>query len=175
MKTRGIIFSGPMVRAILHGKKRQTRRVHDGASACPYGVAGDRLWVRETFAPVDLGAGRVAVAYRASCAGDMFTYPGPDGATVQKHVARWKSPLFLPRARSRLELEVTASRLERLQDISESDAVLEGCSGKSGHARAEYREVWEALNAKRHPWAANPWVWVVEFVGTGQPAALESF
>lgn len=164
MKTRGIIFSGPMVRAILDGKKRQTRRTDAGASDCPYGVAGDRLWVRETFAPVETGPGQVAVAYRETCPDGVFTYVGPDGAPADKRVSRWKSPLFLPRAWSRLLLEVTAARLERLQDISESDAILEGCSGKSGDARGEYREVWNALNAKRHPWAKNPWVWVVEFV-----------
>ena len=166
MKTRGVIFSGPMVRAILDDEKRQTRRAHAGASDCPYGVAGDRLWVRETFVPVETDDG-VKVAYRASCIDDVFTYAGASGATVCTRIARWKSPLFLPRAWSRLTLEVTGSRLERLADISESDAILEGCSGSSGDARGEYREIWNALNEKRHPWATNPWVWVVDFVKLG--------
>lgn len=168
MKTRGIIFSGGMVRAILERNKRQTRRAlgfeAGERTACPYGVAGDHLWVRETFAPIDSEAGKVEVAYRASCPDDTFSRAAPDGSLVSVKVPRWKSPLFLPKAWSRVLLEVTGSRLERLQDVSEADAVAEGCSASDGQdPRAAFREVWDALNGKRRPWSENPWVWVIEF------------
>jgi hypothetical protein len=151
VKTRGVIFSGPMVCAILEGKKQQTRRVHAGGDVCPYGVAGDRLWVRETFARLESRPGTVEIVYRATCPGDP-------------RVERWKSPLFLPKACSRLLLEVTATRLERLHEITEADAVLEGCAARDGaSARDGYRAVWDSLNGKHHPWAENARVWVVDF------------
>jgi hypothetical protein len=179
VKERPILFSGPMVRAILAWTKTQTRRVvrgdftlvddwphrliggdgHEVALACPYGVPGDRLWVRETwrsddFAPDDPSR----TIYRAD---------GPDDLIREtRGIIRWRPSIFLPRYRSRLTLEVTAVRVERLQDISEEDAEAEGAFAL-GDAACSHREWfmggWDSINGKRAPWASNPWVWVVTF------------
>lgn len=180
MTERPILFSGPMVRAILEGRKTQTRRVvklprgivslyrpfpnepqnvqgvdQDGLigwyavpSACPYGVPGDRLWVRESFARSDFG--KNGYLYRA------------DG---ELKVISWSPSIHLPRAACRLVLEVTDVRVQRLQEISDADARAEGCETNvvCPDVRANYRAVWDSLNAKRAPWTSNPWVWVVEF------------
>ena len=185
MTEHPILFSGPMVRAILEGRKSQTRRLvkmprgivslyrpfpddptnvqgvdEDGLigwyavpSACPYGVPGDRLWVRETWRQ-----GNTGVLYRAN-----------DVCPSQQH---WRPSIFLKRADSRLVLEVTAVRVERLQEISCADAIAEGIAPAANSQtidcdtpdpRHAYRELWDSLNAKRAPWASNPWVWVIEF------------
>lgn len=184
MKERPILFSGPMVRAILNGRKTQTRRVcklnaagrvqlrgrnwhiYDPASinACPYGLPGDRLWVRETFQPA-----RGGYRYRADHPGLTTLRP-------------WKPSIFMPRAASRITLEIVKVRIERLVDISENDAMAEGWSlGPLGYsdavelrgwplepetidtAREWYQKLWDSINGDKHPWASNPWVWVVEF------------
>ena len=187
-----------MVRAILEGRKTQTRRVvkpqdavefndvgafmwlHDerkphpceyacsrgGLELCPYGAPGDRLWVRETWACLDPSR-RTVVLYKA------------DESPLREYV--WRPSIHMPRWASRLTLEVTGVRVERLQDISEEDAKAEGCSGfdpspeaESGTAfvwkgrsskpdpRAHFAWLWESFNGPES-WAANPWVWVVEF------------
>lgn len=170
MKERPILFSGAMVRAILEGRKTQTRRlvkpqppstarskkpwcsVEDLLKACPYGVAGDRLWVRETFAN-----NGYELFYRAD--GVALPPRMPSGP------AKWKPSIFMPRAACRLVLEVTAVRVERLQEISGGDAWAEGVSDgpRPSLAIACYRRLWDSLNAKRAPWASNPWVWVLTF------------
>lgn len=189
MTERPILFSGPMVRAILEGRKTQTRRLvkpqppdHEKATRhhqrilvprCPYGGAGDRLWVRETFKFCgETIEGRDRYRYRAD------ENPATDGFV-------WKPAIHMPRRACRLVLEVTAVRVERLQDISEADAKAEGLIQHkgdlytwwaSGHERLDqylrnahllavdaYRHLWDYINAKRAPWASNPWVWVVEF------------
>lgn len=175
MKERPIIFSAPMVRAILAGAKTQTRRVvkfkpwhqieerYDGSPwpwmydddraadhwlPCPYGQAGDRLWVRESFCDArQAAAGRVL--YRAS--GDT--------------ACGWKPSIHMPRFASRITLEITSVRVERLQDISEADARAEGISRAEcpgWHATTDFRALWAAINGPES-WDANPWVWVVEF------------
>jgi hypothetical protein len=150
MKERPILFSGPMVRAVLSGAKTQTRRVHQPPWAAPdsleeallqcrHGQPGDLLWVRETFA-----ADRTSWYYRAD--GEI---PG----------LTWTPSIFMPRAASRLTLRLTEVRVERVQDISQADAVAEGTQGK-----ASFALLWDALNAKRgYGWASNPWVWVLSF------------
>jgi len=159
-KERPIIFSAESVRAILDGVKTQTRRVmkpqptfepyeSDPGFWCwkdcqwlaggigipssaiedysPFGVPGDRLWVRERFSTE------------------------ADG--------NWKSPLFMPRKFSRLTLEITEVRCERLINIKAQDVLAEGYTTKLDLINA-----WNALNAKRgFPWEANPWVWVLMF------------
>jgi len=129
---RPILFSGPMIRAILAGRKTQTRRVAkltgagrvkeagshrnwhladpDAVKACPYGTPGDRLWVRETFC--DTGCQRAV--YRADTAVENWKY------------RIWRPSIYMPRWASRITLEITDVRLERLQDISEADAAAEG-------------------------------------------------
>ena len=198
MKERPILFSAPMVRALLDGSKTQTRRVvkpapgdvpgtmrHPdvaifGALAhaaygdewrCPYGQPGERLWVREAWQHQEGGAiydaaGGVADAfesetvYRAS----RPHYPGP-----------WKPSIHMPRGASRIDLEIVDVRVERLQNISEADAIAEGIglnpsavgvrmSGDNPEpmAVAMYRALWEQINGAGS-WDANPWVWAVSF------------
>ena len=200
MKERPILFSAPMVRAILNGIKTQTRRVvklkpwhqieerDDGAPwpwmydgerdadhwlPCPYGQPGDRLWVRESFCPIypqdpHYNGGRpIEYDYRATYKhGDRLG----DLIGAKK---KWKPSIHMPRRASRITLEVTSVRVERLQDISEADAVAEGARptlapldtvrlGAAGTAKEGFRQIWESINGP-DSWEANPWVWVVEF------------
>lgn len=199
MAERPILFSAPMVRAILAGTKTQTRRamrdqpcelldfnrgrlsirvrgaVYQAFSPqfppvrCPYGQPGDRLWVRETWAPY-MGHHGTQV-YRADPEWQGVPAPRPDG--------RWSPSIHMPRWASRITLEVVGVRVERLQDISEADAVAEGvtpkwepgCSGRLMEAlggfsfrpaASAYADLWEQINGPGS-WDANPWVWVVEF------------
>lgn len=218
MKERPILFSGAMVNSLLAGTKTQTRRNAKVSSSvtgtpekvrdvdvgcgsgfhfvrndgqcewhvdCPYGVVGDRLWVRETFSP-EIGSGgdhEVAV-YRA-------THP--------EWTDRWRPSISMPRWASRITLEITNVRVERLQSISEEDARAEGVSphlppkpkptrpleGLSGmqttdrldamaerfdNARAAYAVLWESINGKTTPWVSNPFVWAVSFLMIEGPA-----
>jgi hypothetical protein len=181
MKETGLLFKAEMVRALLDGSKTQTRRVvkpqptnqlfrtiscwNDEAHArewqCPYGQPGDRLWVRETwrqaYPKTNFSHG---VVYRA----DKERALGMDEYS-DRH--RWKPSIFMPRWASRILLGITAVRVERLQDISDEDALAEGCYPTKtgiypGAPRAAYRELWDSINGAGS-WDANPWVWVVEF------------
>lgn len=184
MKERPILFSAPMVRALLAGTKTQTRRAAkvestlgidsilaprragghaatyllpdqaaEAAACCPYGQPGDRLWVRETH-----GYGGDAYApdvhYRA-------THPD---APVQ---GRWLHSIHMRRRDSRILLEITSVRVERLQDISEADALAEGVPHSLNlpggrFARENFEHLWWTINGDGS-WESNPWVWVVEF------------
>ena len=198
MKERPILFSAPMVRAILDGTKTQTRRVvkpvgnddgfvildygdggwpyrsDDGDSTthtvkrggklyhdetphtCPYGQPGDRLWVRETFHTVD--------GQRAFYRADYAHKPKGD----KEHGIFWTPSIHMPRWASRITLEVTGVRVERLQEIGEVDALAEGapwaaCSSPQvGSHKAGFAQLWEGINGSES-WSANPWVWVIEF------------
>ena len=208
-KERPILFSGPMVRAILDGRKTQTRRIiklkcHDGFEVgpnyegehwpvrggdrmpCPYGKPVDRLWVRETWGcSCDADANGLVVyradrvAYHMLCENDGEGDPVSHG---WKHyepivVPKWKPSIHMPRWASRITLEITGVRVERLQDISEADAMAEGVeridlsprkiNGMQVHPLtssyfAAFMELWRSINGPES-WAANPWVWVVEF------------
>ena len=180
MKERPILFSGPMVQAILGGRKTMTRRVikfpyieirDDGILAseyhepgterpsglchkvtCPYGPPGDRLWVRETYFN-GVGPGmEPGFYYQADHVGQYLSCP-------------WKSSFFMPRHRSRITLEITAVRVERVQDIGDEDAEAEGLSWcNAASPRDKFQCLWNSLNAKRgYGWEANPWVWVIAF------------
>ena len=187
MKSRPILFSAAMVRALLDGTKTQTRRIvkntycqatqfkemdnngnawfvsgFDGYPfKCPYGQPGDRLWVRETHAvfPWSDGKGNDfnKVLYRADSPSRNEFDPTSD---------KWKPSIFCRREHSRITLEITAIRCERLQDISHRDALAEGVaydvSKPDGSPVARYKALWESINGK-DSWSANPWVWVVEF------------
>lgn len=163
MKSRPIMFGVEMVRAILAGKKTQTRRVVNPklfsgegvhVNKCPYGVIGDRLWVRESYFPHNNRMGEPEFSYKAD---DL---PEFDKCTI----SGWKSPLFMPRAASRIELEITNIRVERVQDISGADAIAEGVEQGYGLRHVGfYQDIWDSINGKKHPWSSNPWVWVVEF------------
>ncbi len=136
---------------------------------CPYGVPGDRLWVRETFSPIILLGGNTVSkqwAYRAS--GDQIP-----------SLEQWKPSIFMPRSACRILLEVTDVRVERVQEITEEDAKAEGCLNDVeliyGHMtgpvdyRGEYtagrfQNLWDSINEKRgFGWDTNPFVWVVTF------------
>lgn len=223
MKERPILFSSPMVRAILGGRKTQTRRVltrmnsfYDGVRAIPERWAdlnfngkcfvdggpspvgnpgpylhvpdiemdathriypmwqpGDRLWVRETCCAAELVSGLDGVRYIADDAFrpiennqnaayrwmELNSYRGRKGATV--------SPIHMPRWASRITLEITDVRVERLQEISEKDAEAEGVRNSlhlpgGRFARENFEHLWWRLHGDG-AWEANPWVWVVEF------------
>ena len=185
MKERPILFSGAMVRALLAGMKTQTRRAFKTKNggvwpnandlpgmrqilrSCPYGQPGDRLWVRETFCKIiGQSGGWIETDYQAT-----YTHGDRLGDTlgIKK---RWTPSIHMPRHASRITLEVTGVRVERLQDISAADARAEGCPDKpvDGAEQASidllaklwYHDLWEQINGL-DSWAANPWVWVVEF------------
>ena len=189
MKDRTIIFSGPMVRAILEGRKTQTRRLVKPQDwqlksgefrwIHPYGRVGDRLWVRETWA-----GNKTRVAYRATMnhAGvnwdaehTKMYWERLQHPTLPVPIAdKWKPSIHMPRWASRLTLEITGVRIQRLQDISEDDAIAEGirCGGesewtgthKSGDChRGRFAFLWDSLNLHRGPWVTNPWVWAITF------------
>ena len=213
MKERPILFSAPMVRAILAGTKTQTRRVvkpvggddgfvlldhgngywpyrsDDGESsfhtvkrggkeyldetphACPYGQAGDQLWVREAFSgPHCMDASDGCKAVPPSKWGDCSRiWYWADGNPTEGDWTRPRPSIHMPRWASRILLEITAVRVERLQDISETDAEAEGIQeivdagvDHDGTPRDAYRALWEQINGA-DSWSANPWVWVIEF------------
>lgn len=163
MKERPILFSAPMVRAILNGHKTQTRRIAKAirtaqpeASHNPFGSVGDRLWVKETwstpaqwdhFKPSQLSSEQLKMV--CYCADGI---PSASG--------KIRSSLFMPRAASRILLEIVDVRVEYLLDISESDAVAEGVPGPD--AIRNYANLWDNING-RGSWSRNPMVWVVSF------------
>lgn len=199
MKERPILFSGPMVRAILDGRKTQTRRVikptqprDDGmwpagrnpVPDCPYGRPGDRLWVRETWG-ISLCGNRVSLSPEAWPDGwpvDRLRYAA-DGYDFGLSTKR--PSIHMPRWASRITLEITDIRVQRLRDISEDDAVAEGIEygqsdgatsngrnrcfvnpvspNEEGTAQWAFSQLWDSINAERAPWASNPWVWAVSF------------
>lgn len=197
MKERPILFSAPMVRAILSGQKTQTRRAYKVGNGgvwpnpndrpgmqqatrnCPYGQPGDRLWVRETFMDL-LGTGvehRNADGIRQRYAFAAEFHPGSHADEARKDYGlKWKPSIHMPREASRITLEVTGVRVERLQHISETDAIAESieqhktglwlpCREKGkAHIdpRLAYRDLWESINGVGS-WDTNPWVWVVRF------------
>ena len=137
MKERPIMFSAPMVRAILDGRKTMTRRTSDRWGKLQ---PGDLLWVKEKFGGID-------PHWHYAATSDLS---GP-----------WKSPLFMPRAASRITLEVTDVRSERLLDISNTDAVSEGFSH-----RDEFFRTWVQLKGQ-DSFFDNPLVWVISFKPLG--------
>lgn len=200
IKERPILFSAPMVRAILDGRKTQTRRVvkpkdlewmdvhqglreSDNEVCCPYGMTGDRLWVRETWA-VGKSADTFApsVLHPGTWLNDKggLWYPADNTAPPAPISPRGKTrvSIHMPRWASRILLEIVSVRVERLNDISEQDARAEGCSpggwqpsysnpdnsngDDSWSATDAFAELWESINGASS-WQANPWVWVVEF------------
>jgi hypothetical protein len=184
-----ILFSGPMVRAILDGRKTQTRRVvlrperyeriRDCSFASPYGVPGDRLWVRETWfpdPPIDgTWPGDAAWNHDRTIEGVPAKYRSPKhcifAASWDGIPLAWRPSIHMPRWASRLALEVTEVRVQRLQEITEEDAQAEGFrdrydaapTGEKDTAAEVFREAWDEINGKRGPWASNPWVWAISF------------
>lgn len=209
MKERPILFSAPMVRAILENRKTQTRRivmpqpeyfsppdvprrtiapgVHPYI-ACQYGSPGDRLWVRETFMPIPMEVApdrprttNWNIVYGAGGQAEMTALA--EYNPMLYNYERWSPSIHMPRWASRISLEITGIRIEKLQDISEADALSEGAdhNGECDHARRSceetgcfgrnsyrggYAKLWESING-HGAWDANPWVWVVEFCRIG--------
>ena len=204
---RPILFNGPMVRAILEGRKTVTRRPvkatkthadgfmmldhgkgwrpynafgdfasdHEGMEypiACPYGKLGDRLWVRETCFINDYREASVPEQERADC--DIhYRADGIPDFEGEEELIRWRPSIHMPRWASRILLEVTDVRVERLQDITEEQALAEGIKKHSdGGYHVEdgkhysdspvesFACLWSSVGGN---WDANPWVWVVEF------------
>lgn len=135
-----MLFSGDMVRALLDGSKTQTRRLVKPQSPtsnelCPYGQPGDLLWVRETWNRTNPGGDSGVYYFRADT-----RFPDELGGRPYTGEEQWRPSIHMPRSASRIALEVTGTRIERLQDISESDVVAEGVKllpnglwgGKSG-------------------------------------------
>lgn len=209
MKERPILFSTPMVRALLSGAKTQTRRIvkakHlpwlensvlnflDGKwnqRPLPYGQPGDRLWVRETWQGPLLQEFEMDADANWHTPSHIHQYQNPahceyaaDGGPAPEYtdaddVMRqgWRPSIHMPRWASRITLEITSVRVERLQDISEADALAEGIvrqpDGGYGLAdtthyhftdpRQSYFSLWEAINGAGSV-EDNPWVWAVEF------------
>ena len=205
---RPILFSAPMVRAIIAGTKTQTRRVlrvqppvdarqvstwhhpsprpmyfawvptphGDGGAEisdwppvpCPYGQPGDRLWVREAHA-LQNRYRNVWCTYAAD--GDRHAVPAPNLVTVSRPGLR--PSIHMPRWASRITLDITGVRVERLQDISFADARAEGVAHwrnaemlkgleLCSQYRYEFEDMWNHINGPGS-WDADPWVWVIEF------------
>jgi len=206
MTERPIIFSAPMVRAILDGRKCQTRRIikpqpaddvkrhilpnpdSDGwisslrhkygsstVHTCRYGSKGDLLYVRETFCGAKIGG------YDGREAGGQFWYRATDEGQLC-HETKWRPAIHMPKHAARIWLEITDVRVERLQDISDEDAIAEGVETKiaaDGHtfyrdyqidkeeagyatARDSFLSLWAHINGATSC-EANPWVWAVSF------------
>jgi hypothetical protein len=143
------------------GSGRLSKGMQDHVLACPHGEVGDRLWVRETWMHGGYAAPGYARKYRADGLeiGGLGDFEGEP----------WRPSIFMPRWASRITLEITDVRVERLQDISEEDAKAEGVepatlylSDECGPYVASYSTLWEKINGKGS-WEANPWVWAVSF------------
>lgn len=182
----GTIRQGGMARVLL-GVEHERADIE--AAPCRYGVPGDRLWVRETWGLVqmhELGQhiytspripDRQHVTYRA---GKQVGVPIAGASPIEFRTEwrddfkpeRWRPSRFMFRWASRLTLEITGVRVERLQEITEEDAIAEGmdhvrlsipADTSDMTARDIFEGGWDAINGKRAPWASNPWVWAVTF------------
>ncbi|HCM6826874.1 MULTISPECIES: ASCH domain-containing protein [Klebsiella pneumoniae complex] len=210
MTDRGMIFNAEMVRAILDGRKTQTRRPikwkqtrfteigerEDGSKwpwsedaeracdfwhPCPFGAVGDRIWVRETFCPVDdtQYGGEKWVDYRATPRYEASHPAGWDSAPNDAEALKWRPSIHMPRWASRILLEITDVRVERLNAISEEDATAEGVppagsllpdypgtfltpKGDFATAKVAFQRLWESIYGEES-WKANGWVWVISF------------
>lgn len=214
MTERPILMSAPMIRALLEGKKTQTRRVvkfppwaiaadgiefsgSDGGPSmlcretgcfsevrCPYGVAGNLLWVRETWRvsnkwddtapkalPFDRGMTIMYGAGGSRAHNENGVYVNDDlyPPTLPDWAGKTRVSIHMPRAASRISLKITEVRCERLRDISQYDCWCEGVlpernSGEAfcDHPINAYEKLWESINGEGS-WALNPWVWVVGF------------
>lgn len=178
MKERPILFTRPMVRALLDGSKTQTRRLVkpqplDGVGfggrnyvRRAFGEIGDRLWVKEAWYTAPFFNHLKPSLLRDDT---PIHYAADDGADVLR-AGPLRSPLFMQRRQSRITLEVTSVRVKRLQGVSEMDAEAEGVDFLRHHPDFDetltavhlYKVLWESINGEGS-WALNPWVWVIEF------------
>lgn len=204
IREKGLIFNSEMVRAILDGRKTQTRRIvkgtdgavkfckewdingeevfvvlgekdHTGmnpvlgAISCPFGAVGDRIWVREAFRVHSRATDVATLVYKASERNSWTEQTHRVPVAVCNKPAtpeKWTPSLHMPRWASRILLEITDVRVERLKSISDGDAIREGCSTadmKSGDCVADvFARLWASIYGDES-WKSNPWVWVIEF------------
>jgi hypothetical protein len=190
VKERPILFSAPMVRALLSGQKTQTRRAikevvkiafFNFLTPCPYGAPGDRLWVREAWRlPLSLDKENAKTIREKSLAAGYETPWAPvqyeaDLARVNwdlsTSVGRYRHARFMPRWASRIVLEIDTIRVQKLQDITENDAMAEGTQEPSVAAligggdvteRRVFSRLWAKINGVES-WEANPWVYAITF------------
>ncbi|MBC5185061.1 hypothetical protein RZP29_24190 [Klebsiella quasipneumoniae subsp. similipneumoniae] len=216
MKERGMIFNGEMVRAILDGRKTQTRRPikwkqtrfteigerEDGTKwpwsedaehacdfwhPCPFGAVGDRIWVRETFQGplVHEELFEEYSAYPEKFETPEYCEYAADGGVRPEYCDLddnlrhgWRPSIHMPRWASRILLEITDVRVERLNAISEEDARAEGiidggclncgdpepcgCANPDPDATDAFAYLWQSIYGQEN-WNANPWVWVISF------------
>lgn len=212
MKERGMIFNSEMVRAILDGRKTQTRRImkeqpvlngnfyevfgsawskgmtsipavpgHSLSTRCPFGAVGDRIWVRETFRVHSRATDVATLVYKASERNSWTEQTHRVPVAVCNKPAtpeKWTPSLHMPRWASRILLEITDVRVERLNAISEEDARAEGiidggclncgepepcgCANPEPDATDAFAYLWQSIYGQES-WNANPWVWVISF------------
>lgn len=183
VKERGMIFNDEMVRAILGGNKTQTRRIVEEkfygravaaellAKHCPYGQPGDRIWVRETYRVHGKATDVATLVYRASVRNSWTeqTHRVPVEICNKPVSEKWTPSIHMPRWASRILLEITDVRVERLHDMSEADAKAEGATPatyKITPSEAVYRvgfgDIWRSIYGQDN-WLSNPLVWVIEF------------
>ena len=220
MSIKPILFSTPMVQAILDGRKHMTRRIvkedkrgewdpvnyvrenceDDATVPCylhreisvddtsrnimyPRYDVGNILWVRETWTPFCIN--------KNTCRNNLlshsdYCYKASPEQCVDDLPCKWRPSIFMPKSAARIWLKVTGVRVERVQDITEEDAIAEGCAGVECDClhtnlgyfgcenclntgwrispKTEFSELWDHLNAKRgYPWASNPWVFIYCF------------
>jgi hypothetical protein len=173
-RERPILFSAPMVRALLNGTKTQTRRrMRDSENAwreqkCPYDF-GMRLWVRETtiIAPKRWTTENLSTHWDADGDGRIVQYLAsqPNREAADDYNLKATPSIFMPRWACRITLEITDVRVQRLRDISEGDAKAEGVDPireKVPTHRDAYRYLWDDINGTG-AWQANPWVWALTF------------
>jgi len=190
-----ILFSTEMVQAILTGSKTMTRRVVNPQPEleiretfnsstgwadidkngwaikrevkCPYGKPGDLLWVRETW--------RLPEFHEY----DAPVQPEFKAGHDQADELKWKPSIHMKKEHCRIWLKVTGVRVERLQDITENDVIKEGVEPIVDFKISFFKYLWDSLNGKPRgngrdiSWAANPWVWVVEFERAERPQAAK--
>lgn len=197
MRERGIIFNAEMVRAILDGRKIQTRRIvknvmpdngmwlkkptktRSGTTThvldapkhnlCPLGKVGDRLWVRETFGNRvvrdALGGYGEFITYRASKPDAVYCTCASGDVIPMK----WTPSIHMPRWASRITLEITDVRVERLKDAGDTEFKAEGyplgreLTGGSMDPFCWFRNLWDSVSPTNFKYGDNPWVWVIEF------------
>lgn len=210
MKELPLLFSAPMIQAILAGNKTQTRRIvkpqpfvdaHGNACwngrcfgqdfngplfkalvspfpcsktkrvICPYGKPGDQIWVKETW---QAAIGWDNTKPREIARNSPIFFPADNTVThadgwdeaEPKQYGKLRPSIFMPRWASRIQLEITGIRIERLQDCSDADTIEEGIDRTNtsipGYAKARYEKLWESINGSGS-WEENPWVWVIEF------------
>lgn len=215
MKERGMIFNAEMVRAILDGRKTQTRRIIKDCTVgrdpiskfiqigkkfigcypedvpelirecCPYGVPGDRIWVRETFQGPLFDFEQMEAYQEDSskfkkpefCVYKADGKPAPEFFDADENLhCCWRPSIHMPRWASRITLEITGVRVERLNSISQEDAQAEGMEltgwrptysdpdsgGEVWTPYDNFAQLWESIYGEES-WKANPWVWVIEF------------